>query len=288
MSELRTRMLNQMILRGFSPNTQKSYVGSVKGLAEYYATPPDQLNAEQIQNYLLYLTTDKGLAWSSVNVAVSGIRFFYFNTLGWDHLQLPIPERKQPQQLPEVLSVEEVELLLDASSNPKHRILLRTAYATGLRVSELVHLQVSDIHSQRMLIRVDQGKGRKDRYTLLSARLLAELRDYFRMARPQTWLFPSPRIEGPISRSAAQDAYDKAKQRAGITRGRGIHTLRHCFATHLLEAGVDLKTIQELLGHRSILTTARYLRVSRKTLAATRSPLDLLPVPPDPSDPSAA
>jgi site-specific recombinase XerD len=287
MTELRTRMLNQMILRGFAPSTQKSYVGSVKGLAEYYAIPPDQLHAEQIQNYLLHLTTEKQLAWSSLNVAVSGIRFFYFHTLGWDQFQLPIPERKQPQQLPEVLSVEEVEQLLDAPSNPKHRILLRTAYATGLRVSELVRLQVNDIHSQRMLIRVDQGKGRKCRYTLLSPRLLAGLRDYFRMARPQTWLFPSPLIDGPISKSAAQRAYGNAKQRAGITRGRSIHTLRHCFATHLLEAGVDLKTIQELLGHRSILTTARYLRVSRKHLAATRSPLDLLPVPPDPSDSSS-
>lgn len=283
MTQLRTRMTNDMILRGFSPHTQEAYLRAVKGLAEFYATPPDQLDGEQIRAYLLHLTVDKGLAWSSVNVAVSGLRFFYLATLGWDRVDLPIPPRKQPQKLPEVLSVEEVERLLDAARNPKHRILLSTAYATGVRVSELVRLKVSDIHSERMLIRVDQGKRRKDRYTLLSARLLTELRDYYRRVRPATWLFPSPRTDGPISKSAAQDAYDHAKKRARLTRGRGIHTLRHCFATHLLEAGVDLKTIQELMGHRSILTTARYLRVSRKTLAATRSPLDLLPVPPAPS-----
>lgn len=285
MTDLRTRMTNDMILRGFSPHTQDSYLRAVKALAEFYATPPDQLDGDQIQAYLLHLTVEKGLAWSSVNTAIAGLRFFYHATLGWDHVDLPIPKRKHPHKLPEVLSVEEVERLLDAARNPKHRMLLTTTYAAGLRVSEVVRLTVRDIHSERMMIRIDQGKGRKDRYTVLSQRLLVELRDYYRMVRPQRWLFPSPGVDRPISISAAQRAYTHAKKRAGILRGQGIHTLRHCFASHLLEAGVDVKIIQELMGHRSILTTARYLQVGRKTLASAGSPLDLLPVPPDPSDP---
>jgi integrase/recombinase XerD len=287
MSELRTRMTNDMVLRRFSPRTQQSYLDAVKGLAVYYHAPPDQLDPQQIQAYLLHLTAERKLAWSSVNVAVSGLRFFYHNTLGWERLQLIIPPRKRPSPLPEVLSVEEVEQLFAAASNPKHRVLLMTTYATGMRVSEVVRLTVSDIHSERMMVRVEKGKGEKDRYTVLSERLLVELRAHFRRVRPLDWLFFGADRSRPLSASTAQRAYTATKQRAALTRGKGIHTLRHCFATHLLEAGVDVKVIQELMGHASILTTMRYLQVTRKTIGATRSPLDLLPKPEDVPDPSS-
>ena len=284
MSELRNRMQDAMALRRFSLRTQSSYLSAVQGLATYYHTAPDQLDPQQIHDYLLYLTVERKLTWSSVNVAVSGLRFFYHETLGWDRLELVIPARKRPSPLPEVLSVEDVERLFAAAANPKHQVLLMTTYATGVRVSEAVRLRVSDIDSERMMVRVERGKGAKDRYTVLSPRLLAELRAHFRRVRPQTWLFFGTDRGRPLSTSAAQRAFTAAKERAGITRGRGIHTLRHCFATHLLEAGVDLKVIQELMGHTSILTTMRYLQVTRKTIAATRSPLDLLPHPDDGSD----
>ena len=279
MSELRTRMVNAMVLRRFSPRTQQSYVGAVRGLAAYYHIPPDQLDAQQVQDYLLYLTVEKQLAWSSINVAVSGLRFFYHATLGWEPMRLVIPPRKRLSTLPEVWSGEEVERLLRAPTNPKHRVLLMTTYAAGLRVSEVVRLRVGDIHGDRMMIRVEQGKGGKDRYTVLSARLLTELRAHFRRVRPQKWLFFGLRRDTPLCTSTAQRAFDAAKKRAGITRAGGIHTLRHCFATHLLEAGVDVTVIQELMGHSSILTTMRYLQVTRKTISATQSPLDLLPPP---------
>jgi site-specific recombinase XerD len=281
-------MLDEMVLRRFSPRTQGSYLAAVQGLARYYNTAPDLLDPQQIQDYLLYLTVERDLAWSSVNVAVSGLRFFYHATLGWDRLQLFIPPRKRPSPLPEVLSVEDVERLFEAATNPKHQVLLMTTYATGVRVSEAVRLRVSDIDSDRMMVRVEQGKGAKDRYTVLSQRLLEELRAHFRRFRPHNWLFFGTDRSRPLSTSAAQRAFTAAKERAGITRGKGIHTLRHCFATHLLEAGVDVKVIQELMGHSSILTTMRYLQVTRKTITATRSPLDLLPGPDDGSDDSSS
>ena len=284
MSELRTRMIHDMALRRFSPRTQESYLGAVKGLAAYYRTPPDRLDPKQIQDYLLHLMVERELAWSSLNVAVCGLRFFSHTTLGWDPMDLVIPPRKRPSPLPEVLSVEEVERLLEAPTNPKHRAVLMTTYAAGLRVSEVVRLQIRDIESERMMIRVEKGKGQKDRYTVLSERLLGELRAYYRKCRPRTWLFPGQDPDRPLSVSSAQRAYAQAKQRAGITRGRGIHALRHCFATHLLEAGVDVRVIQVLMGHTSILTTMRYLRVTRKTIGATRSPLDWLPTLADVSD----
>jgi site-specific recombinase XerD len=180
-------------------------------------------------------------------------------------------------QLPEILSAEELVRLFQALEYRKHRVLLMTTYGAGLRVSETVHLRVTDIHSERMMIRVAQGKGRKDRYTVLSPRLLEELRTYWKEFHPQEWLFTG--WHGPLSTRSAQRIYADALTAAGITRGHGIHTLRHCFGTHLLEAGVDLRTIQVLMGHSSILTTSTYLRVSQKLLEKTQSPLDLLPVP---------
>jgi site-specific recombinase XerD len=194
-------------------------------------------------------------------------------------MRLALPPRKSEKRLPEILSAEEVGSLLAAANNLKHRVLLQAAYSAGLRVSELVHLKITDIDSDRMMIRVDQGKGHKDRYTLLSPRLLQDLRDYWRKYRPSSWLFPGQNPDRPLDRSSASKVFDAAKEKAGIHKVGGIHSLRHAFATHLLEAGVDARTIQILMGHRSILSTMRYLQVTRKKLGTTQSPLDLLAIP---------
>jgi site-specific recombinase XerD len=247
------------------------------GLVKYYRRSPDQLTQEEIRAYLLHLE-ERGLSASSRNIAISGLKFFYHQILGWNEQKLFLPPRKRTWRLPEVLSQSEVERLISATLKLRDRCLLMTAYAAGLRVGELVNLKVSDIDTQRMMIRVEQGKGKKDRYTILSSRLLAELRWYWKHYRPQTWLFPN-RKGGPLSIDYAQRVYNLAKLRSGLEKGKGIHTLRHCFATHLLEAGVDLLTIQTLLGHSSIHSTQRYLQVRRQKLESTVSPLDLLRLP---------
>ena len=279
MGELRTRMSNAMQLRRFSPRTQESYLAAVAGLAKHYRQPPDQLDAEKIQAYLLHLTVERGLSWSSCNVAVSGLRFFYQETLGWDGMKLPIPPRRKPSKLPEILSHQELERLFASASLPKYRILLMTTYAAGLRLSEVIGLRMTDLDSQRLMIRVEQGKGKKDRYTILSAKLLDELRVYWRMYRPTHYLFPSKDSQRPKHPGHVQKIYYQTAQRAGIQKRTSIHTLRHCFATHLLEAGVDLRTIQMLMGHSSITTTMRYLQVRRQHLDAHSSQFDLLRLP---------
>jgi site-specific recombinase XerD len=270
-------MIEEIRLRNFSPRTEHSYVSAMVGLAKYYRQPPDQLSQEQIRAYLLHLK-ERGLSPSSRNVAISGMKFFYHQCLGWNEKQLFIPPRKRSWQLPEVLSQKEVERLLLAATTQRDRCLLMTAYATGLRVSELVRLKVSAIDSHRMMVRVEQGKGRKDRYTILSQRLLCELRSYWKEHRSPTYLFPN-RKGTPISIDYAQKTYNRAKLRAGIEKGHGIHTLRHCFATHLLEAGVDLRTIQTLLGHTSLLSTERYLQIRQHRITTMANPLDLLRLP---------
>ena len=279
MSPLRQKMINEMTLRGFSPRTHQSYIDAVAGLAKFFNKSPDRLDKEEVQSYLLHLMGERKLSWSSCNVAVSAFRFLYGETLGNDSMRLAIPPRKKITQLPEILSAEELERLFTGVDNPKHRVMLMTTYAGGLRVSELVRLKVTDIHSERMMIRVDQGKGNKDRYTILSERLLKELRIYWSMYRPPLWLFLSKNPNKPMPIGTTQKIYYKAKAKANIKRGKGIHTLRHCFATHMLEDGVDVRTIQMLMGHKSILTTMVYLQVTRKKLDSTKSPLDLLEIP---------
>ena len=256
-----------------------SYVRSVAGLSKFYDCSPDKLDSAQIRAYLHYLQEERKLAWTSCNVAACGLAFFYTRVLGWDQFRLDMPPRKRPLQLPDILSRQELEQLFRCTKNPKHHAILATTYAAGLRVSEVVHLKITDINSQRMMIRVGQGKGRKDRYTLLSKRLLSELRAYWIQDRPAVWLFPGQDPDQPLTRSAAQRAYNQARRMAGIQRGKGIHSLRHAFATHLLEAGADVRTIQVLLGHRSISTTQRYLRVANHRLTEVMSPLDLLRIP---------
>jgi site-specific recombinase XerD len=247
------------------------------GLVKYYRRSPDQLTQEEIRVYLLHLQ-ERGLSPSSRNVAISGMKFFYHQMLGWNDQQLFIPPRRRSWQLPEVLGQKEVERLLMATTKQRDRCLLMTAYATGLRVSELVRLKVSAIDSERMMVRVEQGKGKKDRYTILSPRLLTELRCYWKEHRSPIYVFPN-RKGGPISIDYAQRIYNLAKLRAGIQKGHGIHTLRHCFATHLLEAGVDLRTIQTLLGHNSMASTERYLQIRQHKITTTTNPLDLLRLP---------
>lgn len=277
MGALRTRMTEEMRLRNFSPRTQECYLGAMVGLAKHYRRSPDQLTQEEIRAYLLHLEK-RGLSPSSRNVAISGMKFFYHRMLGWTDQQLFIPPRRRSWQLPEVLGHKEVERLLLAAPKQRDRCLLMTAYATGLRVGELVRLKVNAIDSERMMVRVEQGKGKKDRYTILSPRLLNELRSYWREHRSPIYLFPN-RKGTPISIDYAQKVYNRAKLRAGIQKGHGIHTLRHCFATHLLEMGVDLRTIQTLLGHNSMVSTERYLQIRRHRITTTANPLDLLSLP---------
>jgi site-specific recombinase XerD len=277
MTPLRAKMIRDMQLQRLAPQTQKAYVTAVTGLAKFYQCSPERLNPEQIRTYLHHLLVERHLAWSSCNQAAAGLKFFYTKTLGWDVLHLHLPPRTGRSQLPQILSIEELQRLFTHTKNPRHRALLMTTYAAGLRVSEVVRLKLTDIESERLLLRIEQGKGRKDRYTLLSTRLLTELRAYWKLYRPALWLFTGLDPQLPMPSGTAQKIYYQAKQRAGITHGHGIHTLRHCFATHLLEAGVDVRTIQMLLGHRALDTTTRYLRITRQHLTMIRSPFDLLP-----------
>ena len=282
MTSLRKRMIRELELHRKSPRTIEAYVTAVAQLAGHYGRSPDRITLEEVRDFLHHLIAERKLAFSSCNQKLAGIRFFYRQVLGQEKLDLRVPA-KRSGKLPEPLGRREVERLLKAPTNAKHRVLLMTCYATGVRASELVHLRVEDIHSERMQIHVRQGKGAKDRYTLLSPRLLDQLRAYWRTCRPRPWLFLGRDGHGPLPVATAQKIYYAAKRRAGIQRGHGIHTLRHSFATHLMEAGIDLPTLQRLLGHASLATTARYLHVTSKHLRSVRSPLDLLRMP-EPTD----
>ena len=276
MTELRRRMDEDMIVRGMAVRTRETYLAAVTGLARFYHRSPDQVSDEEVQAYLLHLIRDRHRSWNTCHIVVHGLRFLYHTTLKRDRTTFSIPSMRQPGKLPAILSRDEVERLIAHASNLKHRTMLLTTYAAGLRLSETLHLRVTDIDSARLTIRVEQGKGGQDRYTVLSGRLLTALRDYWKRARPSTWLFPSSETGRPLDPSALQRACQTAKGRAGITKPGGIHGLRHAFATHLLEAGVDLHTIQRLLGHRHISTTTRYLQLTRHTEMGPDSPLDLL------------
>jgi len=280
MTALRQRMLEDMQIRNLSPNTQASYCQQVSQIARYFGKSPTDLHPEDIRSYQVYLTNERKLTPKSILIAVSAIRFLYKVTLKKDWaFEDIIPACKAPQKLPEVLSPEEVVHLLAHVPSLKQRTILTTCYAAGLRVSEAVSLKATAIDSQRMVIRVEQGKGQKDRYVMLSPKLLETLRGYWRAARPKQWLFPGDRPEYPITRSAVELACKQARCSAGITKPVTPHSLRHAFAVHLLESGTDVRTIQLLLGHRGLATTARYLRIATSKVCATSSPLDLLPQP---------
>lgn len=278
MTPLRQRMIREMQLQRFSNNTIESYVAAVAGLASHFRRSPELLCLEDVRSYLHYLMVERRLAEGTCNQRAAAITFLYRHVLGQSAFRLGV-RRKHTGKLPEVYSREELTRLFQATLNPKHRVFLMTTYAAGLRLSEVSRLRPEHVHSERMLIRVEQGKGNKDRYTLLSPNLLVELRDYWKEYRPGEWLFPNQARTGPILRGTAQRIFYAAKDRAGLKRGHGIHTLRHSFATHLLEAGVDLRTIQLLLGHKSLQTTSLYLHVTEKQLTQLQSPFDLLRLP---------
>ena len=282
MTPLRLRMTEDMQVRHFSPRTQSAYLGQVSLFARHFGQSPALLGPEQIRDYQLFLTNHRKMAPSSIRVAVAALRFLYQVTLrrGWD-IQQAIPAPKQPRKLPVVASPEEVLRFLDCAPGLKHRAVLTTCYAAGVRVSEAVSLRPADIDSRRKVIRVHQGKGRKDRYVMLSPRLLAVLRDYWQTLRPagRQWLFPGPSPACHLSTQAVVRACHKALRLSRLSKPLTPHSLRHCFAVHLLEAGTDVRTIQLLLGHRNLSTTARYLHLAACKVSTTTSPLDLLPLP---------
>ena len=281
-SALRDKMIRELELHRMSPATVEAYVTAVKLLAQFHHRSPDQLCVDDVRDFLHHLITVEKLAYSTCNQRIAGIKFFYRKVLGQLDFDLKVPV-KRPGRLPEPLSRAEIASLLDVAKNLKHRALIMTAYGTGLRVGELVRLEPKDIHTQRMLLRVNFGKGHKDRYTLLSPRLLQELREYWRAYRPTRWMFTDRYDRRPLPESTALETFNDLKRRAGVVHGHGIHSLRHSFATHLMEAGVPVPTIQRLMGHASLTTTAKYLHVTSRHLEGVRSPLDLLRMP-GPSD----
>ena len=286
MTSLRQRMLEDMQVRNLALHTQTLYVQQVAQFARHVQKSPECLGPDEIRAYQVYLTNERKLAVASILVAVAALRFLYTVTLKKDWtLKDVIPAPKKPQRLPIVLSPEEVLRFLSSVPDIKHRAILTTCYAAGLRISEALHLRPTDIDSGRMVIRIEQGKGQKDRYVMLSPKLLELLRDWWRLARPRDWLFPSRVATQPISRSAVECACQQAHRRCRISKPITPHSLRHAFGVHLLEAGTDVRTIQLLLGHRSLTTTARYLRIAASKVCSTTSPLDWLPRPVAPEPP---
>jgi site-specific recombinase XerD len=276
MSILRQRLIDDLEIRNYSQRTIDVYVRAVALFAQHFGRSPERLGADEIRRYLIFLVQSKKVSWCVFNQTVCGLRFFYQNTLErpWMVEQIPYPKREM--KLPVILSPQEVTRFFSAITNLKHRTLFMTLYATGLRVAEAVHLLVTDIDSQRMLVRVEQGKGRRDRYVPLPATLLECLRSYWRKYKPKTWLFPGTDPERPLTTAAAQHVCVQIRKKVPFQKPISCHTLRHCFATHLLEAGVDLKTIQMYLGHRSLRTTSLYLHVATDPEGLRRNAHDLL------------
>ena len=280
MTSLRQKMTEDMQIRNLAVNTQKSYIQQVSLFARHFHKSPELLGPEQIRAYQVYLTNEKKLATGSITIAVSALRFLYRVTLkkDWSFDDI-IPAPSMPKTLPIILSPEEVLQFLDCVRSRKHRAILTTCYAAGLRISEAVALTPPAIDGKRMVIRVEQGKGQKDRYTMLSPKLLEILRAWWRVEKPKDWLFPGDFPGRHITRFAVEQECQKAHRICKIPKPITPHSLRHAFAVHLLEQGTDVRTIQLLLGHRSLATTAKYLRIATTKVCSTSSPLDLLPRP---------
>lgn len=276
MTELREKMKMDMELRGYSPITIKYYINHVGRIAEHFNKAPEVLGVDEIREYLHYCITEKHLSEGTVSTIYSALKFFYEKTLEREWKTEKIVRIKEHRKLPAILSKSEVKSIFDVSDNLKHKAILMTIYASGLRVSEAAKLKVCDIDSKNMQIIVREGKGKKDRYTLLSKANLKILREYWKRYQPITYLFPGDNPEGPISARAIQKVFAEAKVKAGIKKKASVHTLRHSFATHLLEAGTDICYIQRLLGHTSINTTTIYLHLRRMDLLNIKSPLDAL------------
>lgn len=275
LSPLRRRMIEDMTIRNLSPATQRSYIHAVARFSDYFGRSPDKLTLDDVRAYQVHLAS-KGVAWGSLNQVVCALRFFYGVTLDQAIIPERIPYAREPRKLPTVLSADEVVRFLEAVSSLKSRVALTTAYAAGLRVSEVAALKVADIESDRMVMRIENGKGGKQRYVMLSAPLLGVLRSYWRLARPSLFLFPGRTPDKPIEPTVLHAACRSAASAAGIDKRVSVHVLRHGFATHLLESGTDIRIIQVLLGHEQLSTTARYTHVSTGLIAGTASPLDRL------------
>ena len=276
MTPLRQRMTEDMRLRNYSPKTIRNYVAQVRLFAEYFDQSPANLGIEQIRTYQIYLVQERGISWSSFNIAVSALRFFYGTTLGRQEMIPRIPYGKRPKTLPVVLSREEVIGIFRCIPNYMYRVMLMAMYAGGLRMSETLRLRPEDIDSKRGMIRIRQGKGRKDRYVPLSEMLLDILRSYWKIVQPQEWLFPGQKQGHYLSGRTLRRALQEAAITAGIRKHVTLHTLRHSFATHLLESGTDIRTIQKLLGHKKLETTVIYTHVTDMQIQSTTSPLDLI------------
>jgi integrase/recombinase XerD len=275
MNPLRRRMIDDMTIRNLSRSTQQSYIYAVAKFSRHFNCPPDRLGMEDVRAYQLNLI-DQKYSWSHINQVACALRFFYGITLGQKEAFERIVAGREPQKLPPVLSPEEIVRFLAAVKGFRNRVALTTAYAAGLRVGEVVRLKIGSIDSERMLLHIDGGKGGKDRYAMLSPRLLKILRAYWKRARPSSWLFPGQEPGGHLSRGALQSACRFARQRARIGKRVTAHSLRHSFATHLLESGTDIRIIQVLLGHSHLETTARYAQVATGLIAGTASPFDRL------------
>ncbi len=276
MSKLRDQMQEDLQLRGITPRTQKTYLREVRNFAKHFGKSPEHLGKNEIRKYLLYLLNERKLSEGTFRFYVAALKFFYKTTLKrqWVVENIQYPKRKK--QLPVVLDLSEVEALFSVTKNLKHKAILMITYCSGLRISEAACLKITDIDSKRMMIRIRQGKGGKDRYSILSRTALGHLRKYWRKYRPKDWLFEGANKDEHISTSSVYQIFCNSKKRAGITKPSSVHTLRHSFATHLVEAGTNLHHVQLLLGHRSPTTTTVYLHVSRLNLAQITSPLDRL------------
>ena len=274
-SPLRRRMIEDMTVRNFLEKTQKDYIRHVKDLTAFLGRAPDTATAADLRRYQLHLT-ETGIRPPTINSAVSALRFFFSVTVDRPDVTKPLTFVAEPRKIPIVLSPEDVARFLEAAPGPKYKAALSAAYGAGLRVSEVVALKVSDVDSRRMLLKIEHGKGRKDRFAMLSPQLLELLRDWWRIARPQVWLFPGQNPVNPLTTRQLNRAVHAAAQRAQITKRVTPHTLRHSFATHLLEQNIDIRVIQVLLGHAKLETTALYTRVATNTIRTVMSPLDRL------------
>lgn len=260
MSNLRQQMIEAMYQRGFSKRTHQTYLYIIRSLSSYFNLPPDQIQAKQLQDYFVYLVQQKGLSSSSCRLHLNGIRFFYLQVLHWPQFDIPIVIPKVQQRIPELLTRAEVHQIITACSNEKHRVMLLTCYGCGLRVSELVQLKVKDIDGERQLLRIEQGKGAKDRMVLIAPSLLNKLRHYWHYHHPKYWLFPNantPKLH--LSVTTIQKQFRRAKQATGITKAGGIHALRHAYATHQLENGIAITQLKQQLGHKNLQSTLRYI-----------------------------
>lgn len=279
MTTLRQRMIDDLRIRNYSPRTIEAYVPRVAEFARHFKRSPEALGAEEVRSYQLHLL-ERGVSWSHFNQTVCALKFLYRTTLKCTWPVEDVPYGRKPRKLPSVLSQDEVVRLIEAVDEPVSRMALLTAYASGLRLSELIMLKAEHIDSARMVIHVECGKGQKPRLVSLSETLLVQLRAYWRSGRPARpgapWLFPGLRPGQPIHPTVIQKACQRARAKAGITKSATPHTLRHCYATHLLEAGTDLRTVQALLGHSCLSTTVIYTHVQRRLVTATKSPLDAI------------